>query len=168
MWTALHATRVFGRRLKRRIQMRLKHCRDIMKPNVERCLGDATIVDVAKQMRDRNVGFLPVCDDSGRAIGVLTDRDLAVRVLAEGRDPTKWTARDVMTRDVVTAHPDDELKTAEDHMIGRRVERIVVTDENSTPVGVVSLTDIAVELDHQHAAKLLNSIATREAVGPTG
>lgn len=142
--------------------MSTKHCRDIMKPNVERCLGDAPVVDVTKQMRDRNVGFIPVCDDSGRAVGVITDRDVAVRVLAEERDPRTYTARDVMTREVLACRPDDELKSAEELMISRKVSRVLITDGSGTPVGVISLADIAVALDHQRAAKLLNSIAIRE------
>lgn len=138
-------------------------CRDIMKGNVERCLGDARIVDVAKQMRDRNVGFIPVCDDSGRAVGIITDRDVAVRVVAEERDPRTYTARDAMTRDVIACRPDDELKSAEELMMSRKVSRILITDGFGVPLGVISLVDIAVALDHQHAAKLLNSVAIREA-----
>jgi len=79
-------------------------CADVMKLNVE-CLSPRdTVESAARRMRDQNIGFLPICDDSKNVQGTLTDRDIAVRIVAEGLQNTT-AVEDVMTREVVACHP---------------------------------------------------------------
>ena len=84
-------------------------CREIMKKDVECVSATDTAQAAAKRMRDVNVGFLPVCDQSKRVLGTITDRDLAIRVLADA-SPSTTRMEDVMTREVVCCRPDDELR----------------------------------------------------------
>src|SRR5262245_60962594 len=103
-------------------------CADIMKRNVECVFPEDTAQAAAVRMRDGNLGFLPVCDEHERAIGTVTDRDIAVRLVAEGGSPG-CPIGDVMTRDVITCRPEDEVQVAEDLMARHRVARIICVDE---------------------------------------
>ena len=117
-------------------------CREIMKKDVECVSATDTAQAAAKRMRDVNVGFLPVCDQSKRVLGTITDRDLAIRVLADA-SPSTTRMEDVMTREVVCCRPDDELEEAENLMAKNQKSRIVVIDSGGALVGVISLSDIA-------------------------
>ena len=96
----------------------------------------------ARQMKAYAVGLLPVCE-LGRLVGVLTDRDIVVRAVAEGRDPKSTTAGELMSPDPVWCSEDDELEEAARVMEGWRVRRLPVLDAEHRLVGVVSLDDIA-------------------------
>jgi len=137
-------------------------CKDVMKHDVKMLRPDDTVVRAAQRMRDCNVGFLPVYDEREGLVGTVTDRDLAVRVLAEGRDPsTPVTA--VMTREIVTCREDDDLELAEEIMATQRKSRLLCTDDAERLVGVLSLADIA---QHEKAARtgeMLRAITAREA-----
>src|SRR5687768_8048508 len=87
-------------------------CKEIMKREVECASLEESVSQAARRMRDCNVGFLPVCDAAKKVIGTLTDRDIAIRAVAEGR-PSSTTAQEIMTRDVVYCRPEDDLETAE-------------------------------------------------------
>jgi CBS domain-containing protein len=138
-------------------------CSELMKRNVECCLDTSMIPEAAIAMRDRNVGFLPVCDETRTVLGTLTDRDIVLRVLAEARAPDSTRASDVMTREVVSCRPEDELAFAEDLMIRFQKSRIVCTDEKRRVVGVISLSDIAKIGARGHAGTIAAEIAAREA-----
>jgi CBS domain-containing protein len=112
-------------------------------------------------MRDDNIGFLPVTDASARFVGVITDRDLAVRVVAEGQGPDVPIAL-VMTRDTVRCRPDDELSVAEQLMARKSKSRIVVTDEERHVLGVISITDVAHRDDGWRVARTMKGITRRE------
>jgi len=117
-------------------------CSDIMKKSVQ-CAGvGETVAAVAARMRDQNIGFLPVCGESGRAIGTVTDRDLTTRVLAECCGPGVCVET-VMTKGVITCRPEDDLRIAEELMSQYKISRIVCSDRSGRPVGVISLSDIA-------------------------
>lgn len=118
-------------------------CRDVMKTDVAYCRLEDTVTSAAKLMRDRGIGFLPVCDERGATVGTLTDRDLVVRVVAERRDATTTRARDVLTKEVVSCAPEDPLRAAEDLMVRHHKARILCLDERRRPAGVISLADVA-------------------------
>lgn len=138
-------------------------CNELMKKDVARCRIQDTVAEVAATMRDRAIGFLPVCDASDRVIGTITDRDLAVRVIA-ARMPCETTlVEEVMSRDVVACAASDELSVAEQRMSEHKKSRIVCTDEQGKPIGVISLSDLAEVEQSDRAANVLRSVAQREA-----
>jgi CBS domain-containing protein len=115
----------------------------------------------ARRMRDENLGFLPVCDSSKRALGTLTDRDLAIRVLAEGR-PGSTPVEEIMTREVVACRPSDDIEKAEELMGKAQKSRLMCVDDEGRVVGVISLSDIAKHEKGPKAAETLRRIIDRE------
>jgi CBS domain-containing protein len=103
----------------------------------------------AKAMRDQGIGSVLVVDD-GRLKGLVTDRDIVVRAVADGRDPGRTTLADVCSPDLVTAAPNDDADTAVQRMRERGVRRIPVVD-GDRPVGVLSIGDMAIERDERSA-----------------
>jgi CBS domain-containing protein len=137
---------------------------DVMKS--PQCCGEGDLVrDVAKTMKEDNIGFVPVCNDDGEPIGALTDRDLTLRVLAEGRS-SSTRAADVMTSDVVSCRIGDDLDTAEKTMREHRKSRMMVCDESGRLVGVISLSDIADVETEDAAGRTLREVTSRESQQP--
>ena len=137
-------------------------CEEIMKKDVECVSPQDTVQAAAKRMRDENIGFLPVCDQSKKVQGTITDRDLAIRVLADGRQATT-PVKDVMTREVVAVRPDEDLRKAEELMSKNHKSRIMCVDQGGKLVGVISLSDIAQREDPGRAAQTLRNVSEREA-----
>ncbi|MCC6179142.1 MAG: CBS domain-containing protein [Chloroflexi bacterium] len=119
--------------------------RDVMTRDVEIASSSTPIAEVARKMRDLGVGSLPICD-SGRLLGMVTDRDLSVRAMAEGRDPVSTTARDVMSPDAVWVFEDQPAAVAANVMRQRQIRRLPVLDRGERLVGIVALGDLATEL----------------------
>jgi CBS domain-containing protein len=115
--------------------------RDLMTPGVAAVRPDASLVEAAQLMRAQDIGDVLVERD-GRLIGVLTDRDIALRAVADGVDPLTVSAQAVCTPDPVCVRPDDEVSAAVSLMRRHAVRRLPVVDEGR-PVGVVSLGDLA-------------------------
>jgi CBS domain-containing protein len=121
--------------------MKLK---ELMTPNVEVVKPDALLQEAAKKMRDLDVGVLPVCD--GRRLkGMLTDRDLTVRAIAEGRDPKQTRVEEAMTRDLVYCFEDQDEQDAALAMQEHQIRRLPILNRNQELVGIVSLGDLAVD-----------------------
>lgn len=137
-------------------------CEKIMKWDVECVPPEETVQKAAKRMRDENVGFLPVCDPSKKVLGTVTDRDLTIRVLADGRAATT-PVNDVLTREVIACHPEDDLETAEELMARHHKSRIMCVDRSGRLVGVISLSDIAQHEDAAKASQTLRQVSEREA-----
>lgn len=137
-------------------------CGDLMTSEVEVFSEADTIQHVARRMRELDIGFAPVCDREGRPVGTLTDRDIALRVCAEGLDASTTTARDVMTRGAVTCLETEGLDVAEARMREHHKSRIMVVAKDRRLVGVISVSDIAAAEDDAHAAATLRGIAGRE------
>ena len=107
-------------------------------------VGPATTLQkAAEKMADYDVGMLPVCD-GGRLVGVLTDRDIAVRAVAQACDPKTTTVRDVMTREVVYCFEDQEVEEAARLMEEKQVRRLPILDRKQQLMGIVSLNDLLV------------------------
>jgi CBS domain-containing protein len=114
-----------------------------------------TVQHAARQMRDGDVGAV-LLEDNGRLAGIVTDRDIVVRAVAEGRAPTDVTAGEVATRDVVTLTPDQPIREAARFMREHDVRRVPVV-QDGRPVGIISLGDLAVELDEDSALADISS-----------
>jgi CBS domain-containing protein len=138
-------------------------CDEIMKRQVQVAKEDETIQHAAEKMALANVGFLPVCDSSGRVIGTITDRDIAIRIVARNIPADSCPVREVMTAEVVSCRPDDPLKLAEQFMAQHQVSRVVITDETGHLDGVISLSDIAEREPPRRAARTMRAVAAREA-----
>ena len=139
-------------------------CRDVMLSYVYRCSGRESATTCARLMREHRIGFLPVVDPAGRPIGVITDRDLALRVVAEAR-PFTTPVQDLMTvESILTCRPDEDLASLETRMAQRRKSRAIVIDEHGACVGVISLSDIAQAEDTVRSGRLLREVTRREAV----
>jgi CBS domain-containing protein len=133
-----------------------------MKRDVECVSQTDSIQDAARKMRDNNIGFLPICDNNKKVLGTLTDRDLAVRVIADGK-PLNTRVLDVMTREVVACRPSDDLRRALDLLSQKRKSRILCTDDAGRLVGVISLSDIAQRGEDAQIAKTMREVTGREA-----
>jgi len=137
-------------------------CSELMKNGVE-CLTETdTIQDAARRMRDLNVGFLPVCDSTRKVLGAITDRDIALRIVAESRPPTT-SVGDVMTREVIACRPDDEVTRAEQLMGKHQKSRMICTDQEGRLLGVISLSDIAQVEEPSRASQTMKQVTEREA-----
>jgi CBS domain-containing protein len=133
--------------------------RDIMTRNVECVWPDDTLQEAALKMKDLDVGPLPVCDYD-HVVGMLTDRDITVRAVAEGRDPRSTRVRDVMTRNVVSCSEDDAVEEAARLMQERQIRRLLVLDSDKRLIGIVSLGDLAAEAeDPYRMAEVLQDVS---------
>ena len=141
-------------------------CRELMRSDVHVCFETETVERAARIMRNQGIGFLPVVDDLKRLTGVVTDRDLVTRVVAEGR-PLSTTVGEIMTTSMlVTVGPDEDVAIAESRMARGQKSRIVVVDEISRYVmGVVSLSDISQVEEVLHGGRVLQQITRRESTG---
>jgi CBS domain-containing protein len=120
---------------------------EVMTPNPATIDPDAPVAGAARLMREQDIGAVVVADD-GRPVGIVTDRDIAVRVVAEGRDPRETPVRDAASGDVEAVRPDTKISDATELMRLRAVRRLPVV-EGGTIVGIVSLGDLAVERDRE-------------------
>jgi CBS domain-containing protein len=132
------------------------------------CRPDMTAEDAAALMRQLDIGVIPVTDGKALA-GLVTDRDLVVRVLAERKDPTKVRIGDIATKSAVTVTPDTELNEARDLMAQHRVRRLPVV-KGSELVGIISLGDVAVATASERQVgealeRISESPSTREIQG---
>lgn len=117
---------------------------DIMTPNPECVTSSDSVQTAARIMRDSDVGIVPVIDDATtrRLRGVITDRDIAVRCIAEGRDGN-CSVSDLMSADLVTARADDDVSKLMDRMKDEQIRRIPIVDDNNCLVGIVAQADLA-------------------------
>jgi CBS domain-containing protein len=120
--------------------------KDVMTTTVVYMPSETTIAEVARTMREQDIGDVVVADGPSLA-GMVTDRDLVVRAVAEGKDPDATTVGEVMTRDLVTVRPEDTIQQAALLMRDRAVRRLLVCDDDQGLVGVVSIGDLAERID---------------------
>lgn len=121
---------------------------DVMTKDVRTIAPDARVTEAALLMRDINVGFVPIVD-GGKLTGVITDRDIVVRCVAEGHDPNKCSVSDYMSKEPVFCVPEEDVKAAAKIMEDRGIRRILVHDADGALAGVVSLGDLAVKTRDQ-------------------
>jgi CBS domain-containing protein len=111
--------------------------KDAMAKTISSATKNERIVDVAKKMKQEDAGFLPIVENGGRLVGVITDRDIVIRCIAEGHDPSRDTVEHCMTAQAVTISPEDDIQDAARKMEGEEIRRLAVT-ENGRVVGVLS------------------------------
>lgn len=123
----------------------------ICQRNVDTAQAEESVRTAAQRMGTRNVGTLVVLNELGRPVGILTDRDVAVRVVGQGRDPYATTVDSVMTEDLETVHDDTSIEDALRRMRARGVRRLPVTNSAGECLGMVSLDDILAHLVKEFA-----------------
>lgn len=133
---------------------------DIMTRDPRSVTPDSTAREAARIMKDEGVGIVPVVDEeSRRLVGVITDRDIALRIVAEGRDPDA-KVRDVMSSDrIATCRPDEDVDNVMDAMASEQVRRIPIVDERGSLVGIVAQADIVRKADDRKAEKTVERIS---------
>jgi CBS domain-containing protein len=135
----------------------MEQVRDVMTQNPTSCNPSATVVDAAKVMASEDVGSVPVVKD-GRLAGVVTDRDIVVRVLAESRDPNSTTVGEIASSDLETVSPDDDLNTALRKMASSKVRRLPVVDGDEL-VGIVAQADVARQGNDSETGQVVEEIS---------
>jgi CBS domain-containing protein len=139
-----------------------KLARDVMTPDPACCSPGTTVDQVAKMMVQNNCGEIPVVDSSNKPVGVVTDRDIVCRVVAEGKNPMGYTVDSCMTRAVVTVLADtpldDVISTMEDHQI----RRLPVVDEDGCCTGIISQADVAAVEPARKTGEMLSEISRDE------
>jgi CBS domain-containing protein len=132
--------------------------REIMTSGVE-CVGEnQTLIEAARMLRDLEVGAMPVCGEDNRLKGMVTDRDIVVRCLAEGGDPGSTTAGELAGGKPVTIGADDDIEEALQTMAQYQVRRLPVIDGHDL-VGIISQADVARSLPERKVGELLESIS---------
>jgi CBS domain-containing protein len=135
-----------------------KTIRDLMTSNPSTIEPDKTVADAAKLMRDEDAGLIPIVEGQKLA-GTITDRDIAIRVVAEGKDPQSSTVRDVMTSRLVTVDPDQDLDEALRLMAEHQVRRLPVVEEDGKIVGIVAQADIAKHTSDEQTGEVVQQIS---------
>jgi len=119
---------------------------------------DTTLAEIAERMRDENVGAIPIVDDDEKLCGIITDRDIVVRAVAEGEDPGECTAEEILSEQLHTIDPDAELEDAADLMARHQIRRLPVVEED-TVIGMISLGDLAVKSEEDEASDVLEDVS---------
>jgi len=130
--------------------------REIMTSNVECLAPEASLKEIAQEMKSLDVGFIPICEND-RLMGTVTDRDIVIRAIAEGMEVETCKARDIMSREIVYAFDEDDLKTVAEKMREKEVRRILILDNAKRLVGVVSIGDIS-KVEEKVSGKTLRDI----------
>ena len=137
-----------------------KTAREIMTGGVECAQATDTVADAAKKMDELSVGALPICGEDNRLKGMITDRDITIKVVAKGQDPASVRVIDLADQDeVVTIGADDSLDEALATMAKHQVRRLPVIDGHDL-VGMVSMADIASNVDDDKAGDVIQAIST--------
>jgi CBS domain-containing protein len=138
-----------------------KTARDVMSGGAD-CVGENESVDeAAKKLADLDVGAMPICGEDDRLKGMLTDRDIVVKVLAEGKDPSETKAGELAQGKPVTIGADDSLEEALRTMTEHKVRRLPVIDGHDL-IGVVSQADLAKELPDDQVGDLVEAISAAD------
>ena len=127
----------------------MKKCNEVMTKNPVCCLPNDIVSKVAQLMKSKDIGPVPIIENeqTKKLVGMVTDRDLVLKIVAAGRDPKSTKAEEVMTRKLVTCHAEDDLQKALDAMSGHQLRRIPVVDNNQGIVGIIAQADVATRVD---------------------
>ena len=127
----------------------MKKCHEVMTKDPVCCLPDDSAAKAAELMKNENIGSIPVIDSeqSRKLVGIVTDRDLALKIVAGALDARSTTLETVMTHKVVTCHADDDVQKALDAMAEHQLRRIPVLDDNHRIVGIIAQADVATRVD---------------------
>ncbi|WP_296428379.1 CBS domain-containing protein [Yoonia sp.] len=124
--------------------------------------ADTPVSEIAKMMKEGDIGAIPIGKDD-KLIGMVTDRDIALRVVAAGRDPKKTTAEDVMTKGIVYCRTTETVEDAIHLMDQKKIRRLPVLDDKKRLVGMLSLGDVAHSVSRDLSGELLRAVADHHA-----
>jgi len=135
--------------------------REIMSKNPACCTSDTSLQEVAKMMVDNDCGCIPVVEsESGKKpIGMITDRDITIRTVAEGKNPLDLTAADAMSNDAVTVTPETSVEDCCNMMEDKQIRRVVVVDENGGCCGMVAQADVAKYASDRTTAEIIKQVS---------
>lgn len=136
--------------------------KEMMHKSVEWVSPDTSIAAVARKMRQFDIGAIPV-GENDRLVGMVTDRDIVVRALADGKDISELTARDVMTKGVTWCRDTDSASEAAHLMEAKHIRRLPVLDEKKRMVGMLSLGDLSHSASQKTAAEALKAVSAHHA-----
>ena len=150
--------------------MHMKKVQDVMSKNPICCTANQTAQEVAKALRDQNIGSVPVVDDqqSLRLEGVVTDRDPCCTVIADGKDPKTITVRDAMTTNPIACKTHDSLENCLKLMQQHKIRRVPIVDDQNRVIGIVAQADISVAAEPDKVHKTLSDISQAPAQQPGG
>lgn len=137
-------------------------CKDIMTKRLVYCVPEDTVSKAAQLMEKEDIGPMLIVEDgqNNKLVGIVTDRDLALRVVGEGRDTQTTKVGEVMTREVVTSQSDDDVDRATNLMEQHQLRRIPVVDDNGRLVGIISQADVATRVNNpQKTAEVVKEIS---------
>ena len=140
----------------------MKKCNEVMTKNPTYCLPHDSVAEAAELMKTVDIGSILVVENeqTKKLVGIVTDRDLAVKSVANGLDARTTTVEAVMTRDVITCHSDDDLQTALDAMATHQLRRIPIVDHNNMVVGIIAQADVATRVDQpEKTAEMVKEIS---------
>lgn len=133
--------------------------REIMTPNPACCTPRTSLRDAAKMMADRDCGELPIIDDQGKLVGVVTDRDICCRGVAQGLNPEQMDVREVMSSPVAALHPEDSVEDCCKLMDEHQIRRVPIVDEDGKCCGIVAQADIAREVGGSEVGNIVRDIS---------
>jgi len=131
----------------------------VMTGNPACCTAETPLRDVARLMVENDCGEIPVVDDKGQPVGVVTDRDITVRIVAEGHDTMTATAKDAMSQPAKSVRDDSSLKDATALMESAKIRRVPVVDAGGKLAGIVSLADVALAGKDNQAAEVVKQVS---------
>jgi CBS domain-containing protein len=134
----------------------------MMHKGVEWVSPNTSIAALAKKMQQFDIGAIPV-GENDRLIGMVTDRDIVIRGVADGKDPSKLTAKDVMTRGVIYCRDNEEVEEAARTMESKQIRRLPVIDANKRMVGMISLGDVSHAASQEVAAEVTKAVSAHHA-----
>ncbi len=136
--------------------------KEAMHKSVEWVSPDTPVAEIARRMRDKDIGAIPI-GENDRLVGMVTDRDIACRAVANGRDLAKTSARDVMTKGIVYCRDSEELDDAIRIMEQKKLRRLPVINEKKRMVGMLSLGDVAHSAAHELTGEMVSAVAEHHA-----
>lgn len=125
-----------------------KKVRELMSKQPVKLQGSAPVAEAARQMRSADVGAI-IVEENSKPCGIVTDRDIAIRVVAQGLDPQKTPVSQICSKDLTTLAPEDDIERAVQMMRQKAIRRVLVVDSQNKALGIVSLGDLALERDSQ-------------------
>src|SRR5688572_31470915 len=133
--------------------------REIMSKDAKCCGPNARLVDVAQMMVAEDCGEIPVCDEDGKPVGVLTDRDIVCRLVSKGKEPTGLTARDCMSSPVVTVTPETDIDDVARLMEQYQLRRLPVVDGDGLCCAMVAQADLATKGPHDTIVEVVSKVS---------
>lgn len=140
----------------------MKKCSEVMTKDPVCCLPNDSVAKAAELMKSENIGSIPVIESqqTRKLVGIVTDRDLALKIVSEGRDAKSTNVEAVMTRKVVTCFADDDLQKALDAMAQHQLRRMPVVDNDNKLVGIIAQADVATRVDQpEKTAEMVKEIS---------